>query len=507
MNNYEDVFNKFLKSTTNDILYNIKLLKPFVKHIDINNINILINEINNKLSIYINDKDIYSSLKILYINCNSLILSNSTNILNIITKTKNINKILYYVRKIENIEIFNAMHTILYDDTVSKKNYMKIILNLINQYIQQTQQTKQKPYNTLEEVLYKTNPNIYANTYFLQNENKIYDNKEKILKFIVDLGYYKKNFEEIDKLNLKRGFIQGLINNKNKKYLLKYQPNKSIMELVLNSYVKKLNSPYFLLPKLFFINHDNSYFYIIEKYNTDLYKFFNILLEKKKILTLKQIINISSFILKSIKILHKNSIIHSDLKLENIVININISDIVEITDIKIIDFDVGLFDIVPQSLLNISEKYDKIFNNKKNRGTRIYMLKDKIMSFKNDIYSLGVISLVLLYKNIKVLIAIQKKSKKKTLIMKKLNELRDVIEVDENKINILNIITEYFNNSKNDSLNFFDDIYNYKMLKKYKDFIVDCIKNQKDSEWSDLFLSSASPSAASPSSPASSPAP
>ena len=174
--------------------------------------------------------------------------------------------------------------------------------------------------------------------------------------------------------------------------------------------------------------------------------------------------------MNSIKLIPKHNIINSDLKLENIVINIDENN--DIKDLRIIDFDVGLFNTIPQSLLPIPDNYDKIFNNKKIRGTRIYMLKEKTMSFKNDIFSLGVISLILLYKNIKLLLTIKSKSSdnKKIIIkyqslLKKLNILKDGIEEYDNKIKMLELIEDYLKKHKIDFNNF----------KYYKEFIIDCI--------------------------------
>ena len=178
----------------------------------------------------------------------------------------------------------------------------------------------------------------------MNNNDNLLIEKDNVLIFLKNIGYNIKSFKDIDSLKLKRGFIQGLVNN-NKEYLLKYQPNKSLMELILNTYLMSLNYSNFLIPQYFFINNDNSYFYIIEKYNTDLYKYYNLLESNNKILSFKSIINITTFIINSIEILHKNNIIHSDLKPENIVININNEH--EIIDLKIIDFDVGLFNIIP----------------------------------------------------------------------------------------------------------------------------------------------------------------
>ena len=66
---------------------------------------------------------------------------------------------------------------------------------------------------------------------------------------------FEQSFKNIDTLNLKRGFIFGLTNKKDQKdYLLKYQPNKSVMELIINSYLKEHKFSNFLIPLNFFIN-------------------------------------------------------------------------------------------------------------------------------------------------------------------------------------------------------------------------------------------------------------
>jgi hypothetical protein len=118
------------------------------------------------------------------------------------------------------------------------------------------------------------------------------------------------------------------------------------------------------------------------------------------------------------------------------------------------------------------------------------MLKNKSMIFNNDIYSLGVVLLILLYKNIKLLILQKKKILENNLeknrkyiikyqtILKKLNNLITNIEDNNNKIEILNLLEYYLKRYKNDSISFFGiyaDKFNY-----YKELIIDCIYTKVD---------------------------
>jgi serine/threonine protein kinase len=296
--------------------------------------------------------------------------------------------------------------------------------------------------------------------------------KNKTIDFISKLGFFKKDFEDIDSLSLKRGFIFGLTKD-NTDYILKYQPNKSTVELLLNCYLKSLNiSKSFLIPESFFINNDNSYFYIIEKYDTDLYKYFNILDEKKIILSFKELLNIILFIVNSIVDLHKNNIIHADLKLENVILNVD--ENTKYKDLKIIDFDVGVFNKIPNSLNNLPERYNKILNNKKPRGTRIYMLKDTEMSFKNDIFSLGVIAIVLLYKNTKLLLSYRKSVDSKNII-KKLTDFRTNIEDNKSKLDMIMVIEKYLKKEYKKEVKKINYKNNLKKSTNFIDFNVDII--------------------------------
>jgi hypothetical protein len=498
-------FDKFKSDESyNNIKNSIETLKLFIKYIDKKNRYILLNKINEKIKLFIENKLSYSSLKSLHIYIKKekeLLLNNPSNnpsnIININSILKKLEeitdnkKIYYYIKKllinIDNINNIHFKNIILTLNNVLNNNDLNLdnieeLLLLINKCKNKLNESN----NDLEKLLKNCDSSIYDYIFFLNNNNNQYVSKELIINFISKLDYSIKSFKNIDTLNLKRGFIFGLNNKKNQKdYLLKYQPNKSVMELIINSYLKEHKFSNFLTPLNFFINSDNSYFYIIEKYRTDLYKYFNLLEYVNKFLTFNEIIYITKFIMESINILHKNNIIHSDLKLENIILNHDLSG--SITDLKIIDFDVAVFNSIPSSILPVPEKYQKVFNNKKLRGTRIYMLKSELMTFKNDIYSLGVVALVLLYKNTKLILTLIKKSfsndniKNKKIIIKyqslikKMTHLRDVIEEDDNKIKMLNLISNIL--IKDNNIKFFDDI-NIDNFKFYKEFIINCIKTK-----------------------------
>ena len=475
-----NIYENFINSDENNIINNIKLMKKYVYKIDKKSINQLINEINNKINIYSYDQNIYLALKSLNIYCNKYLSKNNiikriNNILDAIKSTCNIKRIIFYVKKIlyyienNNIKInysnvIKILENILFNNEIQKDNNTEYILILINK----CKKINKITYDELENVLLKIDSNINDYIYFLKNKN-ILDSKENIIDFLQKLSYTRKDNKDIDKLDLKRGFVHCLTKN-NKDYILKYQPNKSVLELIFNTHIKLINSKYFLTPSSFIINSNNSYFYVIEKYETDLYKYFNILHNNKKILELNKILEICLIIMNGIMILHKNNIIHCDLKLENIVVNLDENK--DICDLRIIDFDVSVFNIIPENLNKISEKYLKILNHKKKRGTRIYMLKNDIMTFESDIYSFGVVLLILLYKSIKLIINKNKK------ICKKLNSLKENIEDDNVKIETLNIIEEYFKKYKKEAYIFLgNDIQKFKY---FKELIIDCINHKLD---------------------------
>ena len=60
--------------------------------------------------------------------------------------------------------------------------------------------------------------------------------------------------------------------------------------------------------------------------------------------------------------------------------------------------------------------------NKKIRGTKLYMLKNTEMCFDNDLYSFGVLMLILLYKNMKLIFSTCKNKQDDKKIIIKLTE-------------------------------------------------------------------------------------
>jgi len=500
----ESLYNNFLlnlqKSDDSNLHNNLKKIRDLKKIIP-KHLNELKEELNILSNKFIDKKESVSLIKSYIIYINKLCLDNRPNINNKINSmifsiinTDNRNRIDFYIKKIkyniklhidniDKIEIINNLNNLINikyiknNSSINNTNneFAIIFLKLIN-YLKKKQnkpQSNKTINNNFEEIFSKINKNIYDYVYFLKNKNYLINEKNTSLNFINKIGFIKKEFKEIENLNLKRGFIQGLLKD-DKNYILKFQPNKSFMELVINFYIKSLipkENKYFLIPDYFFINEDNSYFYIIKKYDIDLYKYFNKLDENNRNISLDEIIKIIFFIMNSIKILHDNSIIHSDLKLENIILNYD--ENYKIIDIKIIDFDVSLFDKIPECLEKSSKQIEKILENKKPRGTRLYMLKDENMSFKSDIYSLGIIIIMLLYKKIKLHISINKKKlkedeikNKKEIIkqnnfIKKLTLLKDNLDKKENKIKLLDSIKFYFKKNRDvytDNLNILIDL-------------------------------------------------
>ncbi len=509
---YENIYKKLIDSTEDNIIENIGNIKKFISQKDILNID----ELKDLIIIYTNkynhNKLIVSSLKALSILINKTYYNNTIFLkkLNYLIKISN-NEITYYEKK-----HYFIINKILSQISESKQQCSIILEILENIIIEDTTNQILKGYphilflinnckarfpdiyisSSLENILYKCDSQMYNYIYFFKS-NPIINSKETTIQLLTNYNFQKIDNPIIDNMELKRGFIQeylNLFNNRN--YIIKYQPNRSIMEIVLNVYLKNIAKiseiDTFLFPDYFFINEDRSYCYVIEKYDSDLYKYFNILAEHNTIFTLSDILNIVRFMVTSIKFLFQNNIIHCDLKLENIVLNYDkpSSDNPElkINNLKLIDFDVSIFNTIPDSLkLSITE-FKKTFNNKKIRGTKIYMLNDSIMSFKSDIYSLGMVLLIILFKNLKLIIYIKKRkiSNQKIIIkynflIKKLNALRNEIEIDNNKFKMIDLIKDTIEKSNN-TLNFYTTINDKFKFPILLDFIKDCITTKYNIE-------------------------
>jgi len=301
---------------------------------------------------------------------------------------------------------------------------------------------KNDSHNNMSRIIntFNKTPNILYLT-----DKSLLEDENNILKFTSNIGYQFKEKDAYNNLKLKRGFIK-ILEKDNEDYLLKFQPNKSFIEIIMNCYLqtKENATKYICFPEQIIMNYNNSYFYIIKKYECDLYKFFN----KKIILYENNIYKIFLFLAKSINFLHKNNIIYGDIKLENIIVNIKDK---KINDLKIIDFDVSLFNDLPECLNVFDDKIKKIFSAKKMRGTKIYMKKTEIMTFKNDIYSMGVFLLILLFKNISNILNEEKDIIGENMYeknKKKMNTYKNKIEDEPTKLELLDYMIRIYKNRR-----------------------------------------------------------
>jgi calcium-dependent protein kinase len=193
----------------------------------------------------------------------------------------------------------------------------------------------------------------------------ILNNKELLNKYKITGTIYEKNNKAVLKIRSKEN---------NKKYLLKIKSiNENIHDEVeiFNKLRLKIHDN--IIKFIDYKNCDHYYYFIYEYFNGinlsdyihDNYDNFNDCLIKNII---KQILNGFNF-------LHKNNIIHCDIKLDNIMIN-------KKNIIKIIDFD--LSKIIKKEYIS-----DSIF------GTIQYIAPESydlcIYSKKSDIWSLGIV--------------------------------------------------------------------------------------------------------------------
>jgi len=411
-------------------------------------------------------------------------------ILNKFKLCTNYEKSLYYLKK---LLLFKKRYTDFFDSVKIKINYFENnginiydIYFIYNNILHNIKKNKSE----LNILLQSIDENIYNNVFLSENiETDICDGL-CATNFVKKFGYKRKVFSEIESMKLKRGFIIGLEKD-GIDYILKYQPNKSVSEIVINNYFRKKRLENVVVSSFFYLNTDNSYFCIIKKYDTDLYKYFNILEKNNKLMTLDTIIKIYYTIITSIKEMKNNNVIHTDLKLENTVLKIG-SDF-NIEELKIIDFDLSVFNDENNGFIIEHAPYKKILLSKKNRGTKTYMKNCDKISFHNDLYSLGIIGIVLLYKMIKIIIfnynvystVLEHNTKliiKTKNIYKEMSKLRDNISENNNHIKLLNLCIEFFSKLKKLK---FNKCHFYSVVEKlyeFKKMVIDCFDEKYDVE-------------------------
>ena len=429
-----------------------------------NNIESLIleNKIKDEEQVLINLKEDLLEIN----NCKDLV-NKSKSIMIKINKSKHI---LQNKKKIENsinnnIDILNYTNLNTLHLIIDKyKPYFDINYNLLNSKIENIIENipifkhldfysiinyKKTKKNNLEKIIcsinFKNSFMFYPKIIFLEKYN-ILDSYDSIIPFLKKFNY---TYIVKTKKNLKRGFMFQMKNknNYNYNYILKFQPNKSFIEIIINKYLSKHTHlhNYILFPEYFFVNNNNSYFYIIEKYDYDLFQYIK---QKNGPMIDDQIILVIQTIITIIYNLHKLDIIYSDIKLENLVVNIK-ND--KIDKIKLIDFDVSIFNVIPPDFSHFDPKIIALLNNKKPRGTKIYMSSNKTMDKSNDVYSIGVFIIIILYKNIMKILKENNENIQENLMTKIHNRLifyKNKLEEDECKIKLIKYIFRIYNDKR-----------------------------------------------------------
>ena len=305
---------------------------------------------------------------------------------------------------------------------------------------------KKQNKNNLEKLIYACNNKISIHDIpkiiFLENLD-IFDTQDSILQFLKKFHF---EFKSNKLKELKRGFLFEMKKN-NQSFIIKYQPNKSFSEIIMNKYLSKYNHlhQYILYPNYIFMNNNNSYFYVMPKYNCDLFHYL-----KKRTTPLKDrvMIKIIQFLIQVIYYLHNINIIYGDVKLENIVLKYTNN---KIQDLKLIDFDVSLFDEIPNEFNYFDEKIIALFENKKPRGTKLYMSSNKKMSKSSDVFSIGVFIIIFFYKNVMKILQENEEQiaeSLKTKIYHKLVFYKNKMENDVYKIKLMKYMFRILNDRR-----------------------------------------------------------
>ena len=426
------------------------------------------NDIENNLSTNTkNSNNILTDLKdeLSDINDNKYLVNKSKSLMikinksnNIINNKKNIeNHLNEKIKSIDNIDL-NLIKSIKFKYKIYLNLDYDILNSKIEKFIEKNNKFKylnfysvinfkKKSKNNLQKLI----SSINTDKSFIDNPKIIFmdyinllESYDSISKYIYKFNY---KYSSLSKKILKRGFMFE-VSKKNKKYILKYQPNKSFMEILVNKYLSKYNylSEYILFPEYFFINRNNSYFYIIQKYDYDLFTYIKL---KKNFLDTNEIIYIIQFLITTIFHLHNLNIIYADIKLENFIVNVIDN---KINDIKLIDFDVSLFENLPKEFTNFDPKIIKLLENKKPRGTKFYQSSNNSMEKSNDIYSIGTFIIILLYKNtLKMLHKSNYENISENLLSKifyKLTSYKNKLEDDIYKKKLMKYIFRIYNDRR-----------------------------------------------------------
>ena len=431
-----------------------------------NNLEIDLNNLNNNLN-YNSNNIILDELKndLINIHENKSLVNKSKSLMIKINKSKNLlnnkKKLEKFINKqIKLLDTNNIDTDILISIINSFKNYLNIKFDDLNNkletilfnsdlfndldffYIINHKKNKKNNLQKLINAFDFKNCYLFHPKIFFFDNNIYLDNQDTIVEFIKKFNF---NYRDLPHKLLKRGFLFEIDKN-NKPFILKFQPNKSYMEILMNKYLSKFNQlhEFILFPKYFFVNKNNSYFYIIEKYNCDLFTYIK---KKNEHLPLYEIISIIKFLIKFIYHLHDLNIIYADIKLENMIINSKNNQII---DMKFIDFDVSLFDQLPNEFLDFDPKIIQLLKNKKPRGTKFYQSPNEEMKKSNDIFSIGVFIIILLYKNTMKIFNnnINISSTLKSKIIKRLVYYKNKLDTNESKIKLIKYIFRIYNDKR-----------------------------------------------------------
>jgi serine/threonine protein kinase len=439
------------------------------------NTNDIISEIKNDQEIIAFSKKLVNQSKSILIKINK-----SNNLLKIKKDLEsNINHLIYQADSIEKINEIKKLYKDYYEI-----DYDKLLLNI------QEIVSKSKTFDDLSFLIKINNKKqdknnlekLIDSSYYNQNKVVYFDHvlvtEEEISTFIKKFHYQLCDKAEYKRL--KRGFIFE-VSKFNLPYIVKLQPNLSFIEIIMNIYLSKYKQfeSIILFPDYIFLNKNNSYFTITKKYTCDLFEY-----SSKKIIHIHQIIRVFQFLIKSIYELHKLDIIYGDVKLENIILNHKNN---EITDLRLIDFDVSIFDTLPKAFSRFNPEIKKLFENKKPRGSKFYMCShNEIMTKGNDIYSIGVFIIILLYKNTLKLIKKNKELMSDVLftkIKKKLIYFKNKLEDDSYKIKLIQYIYRIYNDKR------FKQYWDHTIpMKEIYTIVKKCLKQEVTSEQLHLFF-------------------